>query len=514
MKRRIVALAFIFVVSQIILPFSVYAQKGDNGYEGGISIGIREGKTPLEYEEVCFITGEPMVLEGTVTINKSKKQDTINATYTYNLRNTEKGATLTRTLVYSIKLSKSGDGQETEKISFARTPTEVLRVNNDNYILRSYEFDFSSLTDPQPAINYYAGSLRSKKVYQIGNANDGRTVTQEITGKTYGYDQHWGNIETKTLNYEITWEKPEIMWGGYAQVNLSASVTNELMYMQNIPEQISFEGGYIQLKNNSSILTYSCRLPELDSKGEPTYRMIETGDSLKLEMPPEQTSLPVPELSYLRGHWVEEEIKKLLSLQVFKSNKNKLDPEKCITRAEFISTVMEVIKEVPQDPDLIEKTTEKRSTASSRRRGTAIEEEKPLFIDVPKDHPYYRQIDDAYKKSLISGRGKDKFAPEDNISISEVSVLFIRALGLESLAPNPYAITPFSDDSEIPEYARNAVYVANMIGLINGDERGYLNPNSSITIGHAAILLNKFINYMCDGIKNHWEKNIKNTYSF
>ena len=516
MKKKIVTLICIFTMTMIISPFSVLAQKGDNGYEGGISLGNREGKTPIEYQEVCFITGEPVVLKGTLNINKTKKQDMINATYTYKLGNVDKSATLTRTLVYSIKLTKSSDGQELGKISFTRTPTEVLRINNVNYILKNYEFDFSSLTDPQPAINYFAGNIRAKKVYQIGNVNDGRTVTQEITGKLFGYDQYWGSIETAALNYQIDWEKPGIHWGGTAQVNLSASVTNELEYTENIPEQISFKGGYIQLENNSSILAYSCNLPELDSEGEPTYRMIETEGSLKLEAPPVQTRLPIPELSHLRGHWVEEEIKKLYSLQVFKNNESDLKPEKFITRAEFVSAVMEAVKEVPQDPALVGKNAERKTVASSRRRGatTNDEEEMSPFLDVPKDHLYYSQINDAYKKSLISGKRQDKFAPDDNINIGEAAVIFIRALGLENLAPNPYAITPFNDDEEIPEYARNAVYVAYKIGLINGDERGYLKPDSNITIGNAAHIINKFIDYMCEGIKNDWEKNIKNTYSF
>jgi len=54
------------------------------------------GKTSFEYKEVCFITGEPIVFEGTLTIRKTLRQDkttgknVITANYTYNLRNLEK----------------------------------------------------------------------------------------------------------------------------------------------------------------------------------------------------------------------------------------------------------------------------------------------------------------------------------------------------------------------------------------------------------------------------------------
>ncbi len=124
------------------------------------------------------------------------------------------------------------------------------------------------------------------------------------------------------------------------------------------------------------------------------------------------------------------------------------------------------------------------------------------------------EIINAYKKSLISGKGQGRFGTEDNISLQEALVILIRALGLETMAPTPYAITPFADDNKISTYARNSVYVASKIGLINADQRGYIYPESYITIGETSVLMNKFIKYLCEGLKNDWEKSIKNTYSF
>jgi N-acetylmuramoyl-L-alanine amidase len=302
MKKAGLPLVFILIFMFVLAPVQALAQKGDNGYEGGISAGVYKDRTPLEYQEVCFITGEPLILKGELTIKKSRKQDVINATYTYNLRNSDAGAILTRKVVYNIQLSDGEKDQKIEKITLEKNPSEVLRINNVNYILRDYEFDFSSLTDLQPAINYYASSILTKKVYQIGNVNDGRTVTQEVTGKIHGYDQYWGNVETASLDYVLNWEAPGAQWGGSAHVDYSNSVTNELVYVNNIPEEMSFEGRYIQRKNYSSILQYNCSIPELDAEGEPTYTIVETHGSLKLDAPSEQISLAVPELSHLRGH--------------------------------------------------------------------------------------------------------------------------------------------------------------------------------------------------------------------
>jgi len=523
MKKVSVILVSLLILTFIFEPIQTFAQKGDNGYEGGITVGVREDRTPMQYQEVCFITGEPLVLKGTLTINKSKKQDTIITTYNYTLRNDDVGAVLTRNFTYNIQLSDGGNGnnQQIEKVTLGRNFTEVLRlVNGDTYVLTNYDFDFSSLTDTRPAINYYAGTLNARKVYRIGNSDNGRTVTQEITGKVHGYNQYWGSVELASLDYVINWATPTAQWGGTAHINLSNTVTNEFKYVDNIPEEISFKGRYVQFTNYNSTLIYTFSAPELDTEGEPTYRTVEKQGSLKLENQPTQKSLVVPELSYLRGHWLEEEIKRLYSLQIFKENENKIIPENYITRGEFVAAVMEVIKEVPEDPSLKDRTSERRTTSTRMRgrgRGRAVEEEiVSPFVDLPVDHPYFNQINNAYSKSLVSGKGQGKFGTDDNISLEEALVILIRALGLENLAPGPgpNAITPFIDDDQISTYARKAIYIANRIGLITADERGYVYPKKLLSFGDAAVLLDKFINYMCEGLKNDWEKNIKDIYSF
>jgi N-acetylmuramoyl-L-alanine amidase len=88
--------------------------------------------------------------------------------------------------------------------------------------------------------------------------------------------------------------------------------------------------------------------------------------------------------------------------------------------------------------------------------------------------------------------------------------VFIRCLGLESLAPNPNGVTVFKDNDDIPQNAREAVFVAHRIGLIQGDEKGYLRPNEKITKGRLAALLNRFINYMRYDIRRDYRERIVN----
>ena len=76
--------------------------------------------------------------------------------------------------------------------------------------------------------------------------------------------------------------------------------------------------------------------------------------------------------------------------------------------------------------------------------------------------------------------------------------MIVSALGLENLAPFPAASTPFTDNDIIPAYARNAVTVANTLGIVEPDQLGAFNPNKRLTNEDAAILIYDLITYMGD----------------
>jgi len=99
-------------------------------------------------------------------------------------------------------------------------------------------------------------------------------------------------------------------------------------YVENKPDVISFEGGFVESQYNNSILQYTAKLPEFDHQGVSTDRMVETKGSLMIESFPTSRRLLVPELSHLRGHWAENDIKALYSLEIFKENPSGFNPRK------------------------------------------------------------------------------------------------------------------------------------------------------------------------------------------
>jgi len=507
-----IKLITVFVVCMIIAvyPVTVHAMKGDCGYEGGISSGEAPNKTSFEYQEVCFITGEPVVFKGTLTIKKTLKDNTVNSTYSYRLENTERKATLTRTLYFKTELIEKDNGQVTEETFFQKDPYEVIKIDNVTYTLKNYDFTRSSFIDQRPAVNFYSGDIWSKKTYQTGGvASEGGTVTVEGTGGFYGYDQYWGTAEAQIINYVISSEMMKNgkidKWVGTAKVTLSSTTTKQLKYEENKPELTSFGGGYRLEQYNESILEYSCKLPEFDSKGVSTDIIKSKSGSLKIETFPQSQRLPVPNLNHLKGHWAENDIRILYSLEIFKGDSATFSPEQYISRAEFVSAIVEAAREVPKDPALEKKNT--RVTTSSRRK--TQEEVVSPFSDVSTKSEYFASVYAAYNRGIISGDG-GKFRPNEAITVADALVIFIRSLGLEGMAPNKYPVTTFKDNDQIPNYARQAVYIAQKTGLVRGDTRGYLYPNEKLTKARAAALINNFINYMRNELKKEYTERLVN----
>ena len=513
MQRNILKYILVVLVTFNINMGIVHARMGDSGYEGGISSGEAPDKTSLDYKEVCFITGKPIELKGTLTIKKTKKQDKatgrdiVTSNYTYKLDNQEKEATLTRTLSYNTILTKKENGQTIEETSLNTRPNEVIKVGNTTYTMRNYDLSRSDIIDSKPAVDYFAGNLWGRKTYQTGTTTSGGTVTVEVSGDFYGYNQYWGTTETQVLNYIIQAETNNgdniDKWGGTASVSLSTTTAKQIKYIENEPETISFEGGFVQTQYNSSVMQYTARMPEFDSQGISTERIIETRDNLKLESFPVNTRLIVPELGHLRGHWAENDIKMLFSLEIFKENAGSFNAKEIMTRAEFAEAIVLAAREVPEDPALT-------TTRTVRTGKKTIEDAISPFMDVSTESKYFENINNAYKRGMISGIGNDRFAPESYLSMADAITIIIRVLGLEGLAPENGAQTTFRDNDNIPQYARKSVYVAQRIGLVLGDDRGYFKPGDFLTKDRAAVVINKFINYMREDIKKDYRERIVN----
>ncbi|MDR3121699.1 MAG: S-layer homology domain-containing protein [Clostridiales bacterium] len=510
-KRRgfIAGAALALCLALIAPPAPVFARDGVGGFDGaGISAGEVAGRTTLDYQEYTFVTGEPVLLKGTLTITKSESNGQITSVFSYKLNNAAKGFQLTRDFSFNTVSTPKDGGQTVTETTLARDPSEKLVTDGDTYTLRTLDFTRSSLADAKPAVGYYSGNTWYRKRYEVGGGtattSSGTFVTVESTGEFYGFDQYWGSADVENSEYIIEYiENPQDAgperesWSGTANVRRSQSTVTELRYVANEPTAISFRGGFLETRKNDNVLEFTARMPEFAADGIATDRLKRYSDTAQISTFPSTKRLVSPDLRQIRGHWAEEAVSKLFGLEVLTGRASEFLPDQYITRAEFAVGLVAAAKTVPDDPYL--RATSRGASPRSASRKAA--EPAPSFTDVPASHAYFAQIEEAFARGLLFPADKNEFEPNGAITVADAAVAFIRALGLESLATAHGAITEYADDTGIPDYARDALYVSQKIGLLRGDERGNINPTRTLTKADAAVMLDRFVEYMRTDLK-------------
>ncbi|HEX2926572.1 MAG TPA: S-layer homology domain-containing protein [Ruminiclostridium sp.] len=490
-------------------PGTAFALRGDSGYEGGISEGenpnmtvtTNTSKISYKYQEPFFLTGVPVVLTGTMTITKKLKSDktgvqTLTTTYTYTVPK-QNNNSLARTIEMTTTITPRDNGQKTETTQL-KSASEILTLNGVTYSIsknnpNDYMISKAITNDYQPAVSYFAGTLIGKKTYHVGNSAD--TIVVDSTCNTVGYDEYWSTAEAQTIKQTITQNKAgqASVTLGNANINISTTTTKQLKYYENQPEQISFEGGYYKTQYNENVLKFTANLHELDKKGAITSKTNTYTDSLKLESFPFNDPLVAPNLNKIKGHPAEKSMAIMFGLEAYKDIDH-FDPQEYMSRGEFINAFTKVAPAVPIDPVFKPKTT-----TTVRKKNTPV---TLVFKDVPESSKYFASINDAATRGIISTGGN--FRPDSKITLAEAVTVMINSLGLSNLAPNPAAVTSFKDDNNIPGYARASMYVAEKIGLIQEDSKGYIYPTAKITKANAAKIMETYINYMNSGIREEY----------
>lgn len=486
MKKTIAVLAIIILISTqgataINIP----------GYEGGI-------QNEFTYKELVFITGEPILMEGTLKISG----DTAKETYKYDLANTAYKASLSRTV--SLKnLHQEIEGQmrtskEIDKYS------ETLTIDKKKYTVEKghYQWNQGSITHNTPLIDYYAGDYAARKLYTIGKGKKVEATVEVTTiGNLVGYDSPWSATETQIVDYSLIFEdklEPENSWEGTATVEASYNKTRDYSYAENIPSQISFNGGYRITEKEENILKYKYDLPRLEEGNILKGRNIGM-DSFALDTNPRIERLNIPSVRDVLGHEYEGELLLLASMEGLPLKTISIGPNSAITRGDFARIIVKAM-----DIAIVEEEPKKK-TGSGRNK---IEPPKPLFDDVPEGHINFDYIEAVGKTGVMIGIEEPNFRPDDHLIRSEAYTIVSRILGLRNQAPIGKYSLGYKDEGNIPDWARDHIYVVKMLGLL--EEGDYLYPNSYLTKGEAAKLMVNLINYMQENLRYDYMEGILN----
>lgn len=511
-KKGLLVLSLVLALSTLLGYMPSYAQIPF--IDGGV-IGDKALDGSFEYEEMFFMTGEPILLKGVIKIPAiPKDKDSFTQKITFNLSNTEKNINLTRNITYSVVKTQKDKLSQTLYEKTLSKYDESIVTNQGTYTLGKYTFNDSRIYDHSPSVSYFSGNLTGERTYYLdGNylANSGILTITDKGAPIVGYEHQWGSSETfvnrqvishrvknpaynPTVYNSIEW----IEWNAVLDINMASTQSVSFMYQGTDPQSISFRGSYFRVTDEENVLSIKYDLPVVTNAGAvdhtATRRVngtINKSKSVVLETKP----LITPKIRDIGDHWASKDIFLLTSLEIFDVQKEYFAPDAYISRLEFAKAVVNSLEGPLPEPT---------RTEVMRRRRPGV---TTPYIDVLPEDPYYHYFEYIKQNNIMSGEN-NYFKPNEPITRAEMVAVLIKTLGLEYLAPNPPYRTSFSDDDKIGEWAKDFVYMANEIGLISGYDDGSFKPLNRVTKAEAASMIHGLIKHLKDEITYDYREKI------
>jgi len=487
-------LTFILI---LICTLSTFAYAAP-GYEPGISGDITPKKGVYKYSEMMFLTGEPILMEGTIEI----KQDTKGAKMTvkYELANIAKAATLERSFVFlNSSSTDTSTGQSTYSTSIDPKYSEEVVVGSNTYELTEYLFSRSGNADERDIIKYLGSDWNGRKVY---SRNEGLgEVVVDITSHAYGYDSYWSSTETAMIKHSITYKYKDSVNStsfkeayGTVDYAVSNSSMKTIQYVASGPQVVSYEGGYILKTGEENIISYVYDVPKMNS-GVPTSTRNKGKNSTKLVTVPVLTRLPSSNIKDISAsYWAAEDIKRVTALDIIGlAGVDYYRPLSFMSRGEFAKAVVKV--------------SDRGGTAAKQPKSVTFEQ---YYTDVDKNHPYYEYINRTAVSGIMEGISKNRFGPDEYLTKAQAAAIIVRALGLENSSTVSGTSTTFADDYKIQSWAKKSMNIAHNMGIITGNEDNMVEPDKMLTRAECAAMINRFINYLQYDIRQEYREKMIN----
>jgi arabinogalactan endo-1,4-beta-galactosidase len=169
-------------------------------------------------------------------------------------------------------------------------------------------------------------------------------------------------------------------------------------------------------------------------------------------------------------YWGNEAIGQLAArLLVSGTGANVFEPNRKVTRAEYVSMLVKALKLEPTS-------------------------DKSKFTDVPADAWYAGAISAAYDAGLIQGNGANRFDPNHSITREEIAKLAVQALTILKGAAatdskGDSAAAAFTDTDQTSTWAKPYVQSVSDLGLMRGRESGRFVPKADVTRAEAAQII-------------------------
>ena len=489
---QVIALGFFIVFMNI----PAYAAEGEMGFFGGISEGSylpkliekyvaadEDETNTYVYKEVVFLSGQPVEVTGTIEVTLEKidldkdPSGIIEEVYVIQAENASEGVSIEREveLETRYRLSEGTFKRQLNKDSTLVAWEETVTTEAGTYTLDEDTAIFSKTTieDITPGITYYNTSISYTTHYLDDNDN---RIEYVVDSDVYGYKQPWSKVETQYMNVAINSQSNALNLHMDITVNPRLEAKKTIYYNDNTPYPISFGGTYNQRMERQGTLSYQINSyhPELRASERQGRFILTTANQIE--------KLPIPEgLDFIEGHWAEEDVKKMYSMEIFTSTPQEGMQFQAMTRGEFVKALC-----LAMDIDI-------------RKYQDEADDHPQIFGDVPPSHRLYPYIMGAFDAKLINGTGEN-FDISKPITREEAFVIYIRVIGLERLGVTNSPRTPFVDDQQISSWAKKEIMAGYHLGIIQGDSSGKVSPKQWIAKTEAAAIINRLIDYLREDI--------------
>ena len=115
------------------------------------------------------------------------------------------------------------------------------------------------------------------------------------------------------------------------------------------------------------------------------------------------------------------------------------------------------------------------------------------FTDVSRDSYYYKAVQWAASKGIVSGYGNGRFGPNDSITRQQLAVMLRNYANYKGKnTDSSVSLTSYTDYKDVATWAKTAMQWATKQGVINGSSSGektYLKPTGTATRAQGATMI-------------------------
>lgn len=507
MRIKTFAIASAFIATVL---FTSNAKAETLDMSGGV-------KDNFQYEEVVFISGEPVLFKGegkNVSIKETTKSGKAKRDMSLTLQGLKPADKLTRKISYeSDAINYDTIGQKTihEKIT---KYTEVITIDGKTYTLLDFESSDARFVDIRPASDYYSGKGITRKVFNRAVKNNQPTerIVMNIETRRAGYENFWGATEALLSDYNYEREiAGEVTEEWTVENKLTVTKSSILELQTNLASGVSYDDFYVveRYKEMGSIYEYEL--------ADGTADMVE----LNKAYTPENEALPVAKFNDIQKIDDEayEAIKKMYGLQVINDYPSAIlgvrsfKPDQYISRVDFTAALAKLINL------RVQIAGDKSSTTTSKNGAS-------YFNDLPKTDKNYEAILLAVQKGLTTGTGRCdftqppivpkppskknpgitnpcSFSPDDSLTRAQAASFIVRALGLQNKQANLQSVEQYVDDEALHSSHRNNIYLAKELGIMLGIGEKF-EPGQRLTRAQAMRMLDRLLTHLEEDLKTRY----------